>query len=65
MQKVNLFLEMPDEKYIEVIKDFEATFFDVSDQVNQVPLQQIYQKLNNKNTTESLLMNDLESITKI
>ena len=38
MQKVNLFLEMPDEKYIEVIKDFEATFFDVSDQVNQVPL---------------------------
>ena len=65
MQKVNLFLEMPDEKYIEVIKDFEATFFDVSDQVNQVSLQQIHQKINNQNTTESLLMNDLESITKI
>ena len=56
---------MPDEKYIEVIKDFEATFFDVSDQVNQVSLQQIHQKINNQNTTESLLMNDLESITKI
>ena len=56
---------MPDEKYIEVIKDFEATFFDVSDQVKQVPLQQIHQKINNQHMNESLLMNDLESITKI
>jgi hypothetical protein len=40
IKKVNLFLQMPDEQFGEVIRDFEATFFDVSDQSHQAPLQQ-------------------------
>ena len=31
-RKVNLFLQLPDEQYGEVVRDHEATFFDVSDQ---------------------------------
>ena len=60
---------MPDEQFGEVIRDFEATFFDVSDQCHQVPLQQSLQQIhiesNKPSVTASLLMNDPETIAKM
>lgn len=32
VKKLNLFLQLPDEQYGEVIRDFEGTFYDISDQ---------------------------------
>jgi hypothetical protein len=32
IQKLNLFLQLPDEQYGEVVRDFEATFFDISEE---------------------------------
>jgi hypothetical protein len=31
VKKLNLFLQLPDEQYGEVIKEFEATFVDIAD----------------------------------
>ena len=35
IRKVNLFLQLPDEQYGEVVRDYDATFFQISEQNNE------------------------------
>ena len=34
MRYINLYLQLPDEVYVEVLKDFPAIFYDISRQEN-------------------------------